>query len=76
MLTISPRLFTLAIDMDNNLHKGMAPRAIYMRRLQYQEFLLKTFQGHIYQEKHTQKWKGQEVKGRKEYALVNPLSEN
>ena len=66
----------LAIDMDNNLHKRMAPRELYMRRLQYQEFSLETFRGHIYQEEHTRKWKAQWVDGRKEYALVNPPSEN
>ena len=66
----------LGIDMDNNLHKRMAPRELYMRRRQYQEFSLETFRGHIYQEEHTRKWKAQWVDGRKEYALVNPPSEN
>lgn len=60
----------LEIDMDDDKHKQMTPEAIYLSRLQYQDFTLDIFRGHIYQEEQTRKWRKQWVDGKKEYAIV------
>ena len=58
-------------DLDDDLHKEMSPQELWQSRLQYQEFELDVFRGHIYQELHTRKWRNQWVNGKKEYALVS-----
>lgn len=60
----------LEYDMDDNKHKEMSPQELYNSRLQYQDFSLEVFRGHIYQEEQTRKWRKQWVDGKKEYALV------
>lgn len=37
-------------DVKGNLHQTMKPQALYSSRLEYQEFSLSTFRGHIHQE--------------------------
>ena len=60
----------LAIDMEQGKHLRMKPEVLYYLRLQYQEFPLNVFRGHIYQETHTLKWREQWVDGKKEYTIV------
>lgn len=62
----------LEIDMNDGKHKRMAPKELHESRLQYQDFTLDTFRGHIYQEIQTRKWREQWVEGKKQYALVPP----
>lgn len=62
----------LIYDLDNGMYPDNTPEAIYNSRLQYKDFTLSTFRGHMHQELHTRKWRDQWVDGRKEYALVNP----
>ena len=67
----------LAIDMDDDLHKKLTPEQLYWKRLQYRDFPLTTFRGHIYQEEHTRKWRFQWVDGKKHYPVVpNPCNED
>jgi hypothetical protein len=49
----------LPIDIDNNLHLTLKPRALYNTRQEYKEFSLDVFCGHIYQEVRTRKFKQQ-----------------
>ena len=60
----------LELDVSNGAHEGKSPYELWMTRLQYQEFLLETFRGHLYQEGQTQKWRQQWVDGKKHYAIV------
>ena len=64
----------LGIDMDEGLHKTMTKIELYNHRMQYQDFSLDTFRGHVYQEEQTRKWRVQWTNGRKEYALVQPTN--
>lgn len=64
----------LAIDMDEGLHKKLTKQELYQTRLQYQEFTLETFRGHVYQEEQTRKWRDQWTDGKKKYALVQPTN--
>lgn len=64
----------LSIDMDEGLHKQMTKQELYNSRMQYQDFTLETFRGHVYQEEQTRKWREQWTDGRKEYALVQPTN--
>ena len=64
----------LAIDMDEDLHKKMTKLELYNSRLQYQEFTLETFRGHVYQEEQTRKWRDQWTDGKKKYAIVQPTN--
>ena len=61
----------LGMDMDEGLHKKMTKLELYNKRLQYQEFTLETFRGHVYQEEQTRKWRDQWMDGKKQYALVS-----
>lgn len=62
----------LEIDVQEGKSRLMAPDKLHKSRLQYQEFPLEVFRGHIYQEEQTQKWKKQWVNGKKEYTVVLP----
>ena len=46
---------SLHVDIDAGLHRTMEPRDLYKTRPEYQQFLLKTFRDHIYQEVRTRK---------------------
>lgn len=61
----------LEFGIDEGLHEEMSPMDLYYSRLQYQDFALETFRGHIHQEVQTRKWRAQWVDGKKEYALVD-----
>lgn len=60
----------LEIDVGNNFYEGKQPEELWKSRLQYKDFLLETFRGHLYQEIQTQKWRLQWVDGKKHYAIV------
>ena len=60
----------LEIDVSNNAHEGKQPIEVWDSRVQYKQFTLETFRGHLYQEIHTQKWRLQWVDGKKHYAIV------
>ena len=64
----------LEIDVDDGKHENKTPKELWHSRLQYQDFSLTTFRGHLHQEIQARKWRSQWVDGRKEYALVNPPS--
>lgn len=59
----------LELDVDNNLHLKWQPQELWASRLQYQEFFLDTFRGHLHQELHTRKWRDQWVEGKKDYTI-------
>ena len=66
----------LEIDVDDGKHKKLTPQELWHSRLQYQDFSLTTFRGHLHQEIQTRKWRSQWVDGKKDYALVNPPSDD
>ena len=66
----------LEIDMDLGEHLKMTKQELWLSRLQYQDFLLSTFRGHVYQEEHTRKWAAQWTDKKKEYALVDDPNED
>lgn len=43
----------LKVDMKNDLHNMMRPKALYELRWEYSQFDLQTFRGHIHQAKKT-----------------------
>jgi hypothetical protein len=49
----------LRLDMDAGKHEVMAPHLLYEERLEYREFPLDVFRGHIYQEQRSRKFRRQ-----------------
>jgi hypothetical protein len=49
----------LRLDIDAGKHETMAPKLLYAERREYQEFPLKVFRNHIYQEQRTRKFRRQ-----------------
>jgi hypothetical protein len=43
-------------DIDDGLHHQMAPRVLHQSRVEYGEYALETFRGHIYQEETKRKY--------------------
>ena len=58
---------SLALDIDNNIHKEMQPQALWKTRTEYMVFSCNVFRHHIYQEVRTRKFRNHMAARNKKY---------